>query len=72
MISDHPIHTDHLDGLTREDVLPDAALDCAHLAVRPMREADAYVCDTCQRELTTIEAQEVSSEAPLRLARGLR
>ena len=71
MTSDHD-HTSHLDELPHEDVLPDAALECAHLAVRPMREADAYVCDTCQRELTPIEAQEASSEASLRLAQEFR
>ena len=71
MTSNHS-HSGHLDGLPHEDVLPDAALECAHLAVRPMREADAYVCDSCQRELTTIEAQEASSEAPLRLVQEYR
>ena len=71
MTSDHS-HRGHLHGLPHEDVLPDAALECAHLAVRPMREADAYVCDSCQRELTTIEAQEASSEAPLRLVQEYR
>lgn len=72
MSSEHHVLMGHLDGLPREDVLPDAALDCAHLAVRPLRQPDAYVCDTCQRELTTIEAQEASSEAPLRLVQEFR
>ncbi len=58
-------HTEH-DELPREDLLQDAAAECGHLAVRPHVEADAYVCDSCHRELTTLEAQEISSDAPLR------
>ncbi len=51
---------------TREYYLPDAAIDCAHLALRPHPVEDAYVCDTCNRELTPLEAEEVSSEATVR------
>ena len=37
-----------------------------HFALRPRWESDGYLCDACHRELTTLEAEEASSEAPLR------
>ncbi len=55
----------------REVLLTDLAAECGHLALRPCGEADAYVCDTCQRELTTIEAEEASSEATFRGVHGM-
>ncbi|MFA7249347.1 MAG: hypothetical protein WC273_06890 [Dehalococcoidia bacterium] len=50
----------------REQVLPDPAAECAHLAIRPAWETDGYVCDDCDRALTPLEAEAVSSEAATR------
>ena len=54
------------EGLPREQLLPDAAAECAHLVLRPRWESDGYLCDACHREFTTMEAEEASSEASLR------
>lgn len=76
MTGEHHIYDTHPylggDGdLPREDQLHDAAADCAHLALRPRGESGGYLCDTCQHELTTIEAELASSEATLRVVHHL-
>ena len=54
------------EALPREHVLPDRAAECPHMALRPSWSTDTYVCEACHRELTTLEAEEVSSEASVR------
>lgn len=55
---------------TRARHLVDRAADCPHMALRPLPESDAYVCEACHRELSAQEAQEICSEAPIRTLGG--
>ncbi len=52
-----------------ETHLDDAANDCSHLALRPHAAAGGYACDTCRRDLRTMETEQASSEATLRVVR---
>ena len=54
------------EALPREPDVTDPAGECVHIALRPRWESDGYLCDSCHRELTTVEAEEVSSEASVR------
>ncbi|MGE3856828.1 MAG: hypothetical protein AB7G21_07710 [Dehalococcoidia bacterium] len=52
---------------TRVRRLVDGAAECLHLALRPLPESDGYVCEACHRELSALEAQEICSEAAVRV-----
>lgn len=54
------------DGERRERHLLDRAAECPHMALRPRWGYDTYVCEGCHRELTALEAEQVSSEASMR------
>ena len=59
------------EALSREPAIDgpatdDPSVECAHLSLRPGPESGGYLCDACHRELTTVEAEEASSEAAVR------